>query len=236
MTSQKPLYNIFSKKKFNEEKTKKPIEKIKIIADYREKNCLVASELIENGAEVEFRELKVADYLVRDVAIERKTVSDFISSMINRRLVKQLEELQQYENKLLIIEGIDEQELYSDLSENDRRKIHPNAVRGFLLSILLKHKIPVIFSKDYKDTAKFILVLARRKEKEMPLNITKKSLNKKERLQFILEGFPGIGPKTARKLLEKYKAIKNIANASVEELKELIGKKAEIFKLIEEYY
>ncbi len=225
----KPLFNIFSKKDLIE-KTK---EKIKILADYREKNSLVPSELTSLGIDVFFQELKVGDYLVRNVAIERKTISDFISSMLNRRLIKQLEELQQYENKLLIIEGIDEHELYND--ENGTG-LHSNSIRGFLLSILLKHKIPVLFTKDYKDTAKFISLIARKKEHPISLNVSKKSLNKKERLQFILEGFPGIGPKTARKLLQKYKTLKSIANAPLEELKEFLGKKADIFKLIEEEY
>jgi len=227
---EKKLFNIFSKSKKIRKESKQ--EKQKIIVDYRERNSLVASTLVEFGFEIEFRELKVADYLVNNVAIERKTVSDFISSMINHRLVKQLEELQQYENKLLIIEGIDEQELYSEDSEG----INANAIRGFLLSITIKHKIPVILTKNYEDTAKYLSLLARKKEKESSLNVTKKSLNKKERLQFILEGFPGIGPKTAKKLLSHFHTIKNIANASAEELTEVIGKKAEIFRLFEEQY
>ncbi|MBU2503628.1 MAG: hypothetical protein KJ879_01055, partial [Nanoarchaeota archaeon] len=91
--------------------------------------------------------------------------------------------------------------------------------------------------KDYKDTARFISVLAKRQAKEISLNVNKKSLDKKERLQFIIEGFPGVGPKIARKLLEKFKTLKGITNASEEELKEILGKKAEIFKkLIEEEY
>ena len=80
----KTLYNIFQTEKITSEK--KEIPKEKIIIDYREKNSLVASELIKLGFEIEFRELKVADYLVKNTAIERKTVGDFISSMINRRL------------------------------------------------------------------------------------------------------------------------------------------------------
>ncbi len=231
----KPFFDIFSKSKgIRDEKQK--MEKQKIIIDYREKNSLVASTLIELGFEVEFTELKVADYLVNNVAIERKTVSDFVNSIINKRIIRQLQELQQYENKLLIIEGVDEQELYSDDADSENRLIHPNAVRGFLLSVTIKHHIPVILTKNYEDTARYIAVLARKKEKESSLNVTKKSLNKKERLQFILESFPGIGPKTAKKLLAHFKSIKNITNASLEELKEIIGKKADIFKLIEEQY
>ena len=242
------------------ESEKEKIEKIKglkITADYREKNSLVASELIQLGLKVEFRELKVADYIVNDVAIERKTVSDFISSMINKRLINQLESLQVYKNRLLIIEGLDEQELYTDSEEKNVRfhrkqleiayprqegkskktvgcfqGVHPNSIRGFLLSIVLKHQTPIIFTKNSEDTAKFISVLSKRKGKELSLNVNKKTLNKKERMQFILEGFPSIGPKTAKKLLKKFKTIKNIINAPQEELKKILGKKAGIIKTI----
>jgi len=226
----KQVIDIFSKKKMviKEE----PNKKIKV--DYREKNSLVISELIKLGFEVEFLELKVADYIVGEVAIERKTVNDFVSSMKNKRMIKQLEEIQQYKNRLLVIEGIDEQELYTDSEEFIG--MHPNAVRGFLLSILLKFKVPIIFSKDYKDTAKFINVLARKKTREVSLNVSKKALNKKERMQFIMESFQGIGPKTAKNLLKKFKSVKNIINAPHEEIKELIGKKAESLKIVDEKY
>ncbi|MDD5699569.1 MAG: ERCC4 domain-containing protein [Candidatus Nanoarchaeia archaeon] len=225
----KQIFDIFSKSK--KEKTE---EKPKVIMDYREKNSLVYSSLIELGMEIEVRELKVADYIVKGVAIERKTVSDFISSMISKRLASQLDNLQQYPNRLLLIEGIDEHELYSH--EIPDKGIHPNAIRGFLLSIILEHKTPIIFTKDPEDTAKFISVLAKRKEREASLNVSRKNLDKKERMQFILEGFPGIGPKTAKKLLSHFKSLKEIFEAPIGELKEIIGIKAEVFRLLEERY
>lgn len=220
---------IFSKKKENEMPQPLP----KVIIDYREKNSFVPANLCKLGVEIEFKELKVADYLVNGIAIERKTVSDFISSMINRRLISQLEGLKQYDSPLLVIEGIYEQELYSDTSDSG---VHANSIRGFLLSIMLKHKIPILFTKNPEDTARFILAILQKKEKENSLNVSRKSFNKKEQIQFIVEGFPGIGPKTAKKLLEKFKTIKNIISASQEQLNEVIGKKAEIFKLSEEEY
>jgi Fanconi anemia group M protein len=216
------FFSIFSKRKLLVK------EKPKIIADYREKNSLVPSELISLGFEVEFKELKVADYIIKDVAVERKTISDFLSSMINKRLLRQLEELKQYKKCLLIIEGIEDQELYNDEPEG----INGNAIRGFLLSITLKHNIPIILSKNPEDTAKFLFILAKRQEKEVSLKAKKKALSKKEQMQFILEGFPGIGPSTAKKLLNNYKSLKEIFNADLENLKSLIGKKAEIFKLV----
>ena len=227
-----PFLDIFGKKKTKKERI---IVKPKVEIDYREKNSLVGSCLKVLGMDVEFKELKVADYLVKGVAIERKTVSDFISSIKNKRLQNQLEELQQYPEKLLIIEGMEEHKLYSENPE-EKTGMHPNAIRGLLLSILLKHKIPLIFTKNSEDTAKFISVLAKKQETEISLNISKKSLTKKQRLQFILESFPGIGPKTAKKLLQEFKTLNEIFNAPLESLKEKIGKKSEVFELLKEIY
>jgi Fanconi anemia group M protein len=224
----KQILNIFSGVRVKKEK------KPRVIVDYREKNSLVYSQLIELGLEVEVKELKVADYIIGDVAIERKTVHDFISSMLSKRLTNQLDGLQQYKNRILIIEGIDEHELYSNGVPDSG--IHPNAIRGFLLSIILEHKTPIIFTKDSEDTARFISVLSKRKKRELSLNVSKKNLNKKERMQFILEGFPGIGPKTAKKLLSHFKTLRELFNSSLEELKELIGKKAEVFSLLDDNY
>ena len=217
----KEIFNIFSKKRI--EKSQK--EKKKIIADYREKNCLIPYELMNFGINVEFRELKVGDYIAGDVVIERKTISDFISSMINKRLLSQLEDLKQYQNRLLIIEGAEEKELYND---ENTAGVNANSIRGFLLSITLKNKIPVIFTKNSEDTAKYLFILLNKKENEISLYAKKKSFSKKEQLQFIIESFPGIGPKTAKKLLKKFRTIKNIMNATQDELKEVVGKKAEI--------
>ena len=207
---------------------------MKAIADLHEKNSLVASELVALGADVEFKHLKVADYLIGNVAIERKTISDFISSMINKRLLRQLEELQQYEKRLLVIEGADEQELYNDKFEI--KGMHPNAIRGMLLHTSLEANCPIILTKDYQDTAKFLFLIARKMEKTkhpISLHAKKKAQNKGEQIQYILEGFPGIGPATAKRLLKEFKTIKNIINTPIEKLKELIGKKAEIFKLVD---
>ncbi len=223
----KEIFDIFSKRKsiFREEK-----EKPKVVVDHREKNSLVCSELSRLELDVEFRQLPVGDYIVNDTVIERKTISDFISSMINRRLANQLIELGQFEKRILFIEGIDEQELYSSSQIEEETGMHPNSIRGFLLSILLIYKVPIIFTKNPSDTAKFIDILARKKKKELPLNAKKHSLNKKQQLQFILESFPGIGPKTAKKLLQEFGSIKNIINAPEEDLKKILGKKSDVFK------
>ena len=204
---------------------------VKIIIDVHEKNSLVVSELAGQKAEIEFCSLPVADYIIGDVAVERKTISDFISSMVSKRLAKQIESLKQYKNRMLIIEGISEKQVYNDKAIQG---IHANAIRGMLLSIMLKSKTPVLFTQDYEDTAKFLVLIAKRcenKSKDKCINAKRKSASVSEQLQIILESFPGIGPATARELLKKFGTIKSLIDAGPQEFTEKrLGRKAALIK------
>ncbi len=148
------LLNIFSKKKNKKENN---IEKIKVEIDFREKNSLVPSELMKLGLEIEFKQLLVGDYIIRGVVIERKTISDFKSSIINKRIINQLNELKQFDKSLLILEGINER-MYEG-------GIHENAFRGFLLTVGLVYKMPIIFTLNERDTAKYISILSKKRKK-----------------------------------------------------------------------
>jgi len=214
---QKPIIDIFSKNK-----RKKEIPQQKILVDHRENKSSVPDELKKLGLIVEFKELKVGDYQVRNTIIERKTRQDFLSSMVNKRLLRQTQDLSKLDKKLLIIEG------ENDFSEINPR-INSNAIRGFMLSIMLKNKIPIIFSENQKETAKFMQLIINKKEKEISLNPTRSNLDEKQQLEFILEAFPGIGPKTSKKLLEELGTIQNIINAPKEILEKILGKKSEAF-------
>ncbi|MEM4153045.1 MAG: ERCC4 domain-containing protein [Candidatus Pacearchaeota archaeon] len=205
-----------------------------IIVDKREKNSLVLAELIERKQEIKLEHLAVADYIIGDVAVERKTISDFINSMLNKRLLRQLEELKQYPKQLLIIEGADDS-LY------EFGKLNPNAIRGMMLSIVLNYDIPIILTKDSSETAEFLILLEKRQnkdKKEISLKAKKKAFNLAEQQQFILESFPGIGPATAKKLLKKFKTIKAIINANEKELESILNKNkiAAIKKIINSKY
>jgi len=238
MITKKSIESIFSKPE-KQKKSSKNKKTKKIIIDHREKASLVPSYLEKQGFEIEYKQLNVADYIVRDVAIERKTIQDFISSMLNQRLRKQIQELQQYENRLLIIEGLEEGDLYSENNEiNETSGLNPNSIRGFLLSITLKHRVPIIYTKNEEDTAKYIEVLNKKQSSPvMSWQAQKMNLSPEEQLQFIIESFPGIGPKTSKKLLEKFGTIQNIILAPTESLQEILGKKAEtVREIIEREY
>ncbi|MFA5173941.1 MAG: ERCC4 domain-containing protein [Candidatus Pacearchaeota archaeon] len=216
--------NIFSKTK----KTKKQKIKPKIIADIHEKNSLILAELQSNQEiELEIKNLEIADYLIGKTAIERKTVSDFISSMLNKRLVEQLRNLQKYKQKLLIIEGVDEQELY-----RKDTKLNPNAIRGMILSIITNYETPIIFTQNYEDTANYLITLAKQQLKKPIESSLHSRIPKtiKEQKQYILESFPNIGPITAKNLLKEFKNLNSIFNSSEEQLSKILKSKSKYFK------
>jgi len=201
-----PIANIFSNKPIPQP------NKTKIIIDTREKQSLVASYLLEQNANIKFEKLEIADYLIKDTAIERKTFSDFISSMLNKRLFTQLTEIKKYPHYFIIIEG----------KETEHSLDKPT--KGMILSIITQYEIPIIFTASEQETAEYLLLLAKKQDKtkiQLSLRPSKSNLSPEQQKQFILEGFPGIGPTTAKQLLEKHKTLKQIFSLTEEELKQI---------------
>lgn len=218
------IFDIFKSKSDNK-KQNNSSPAPRIVVDTREKNSLVISELVhKNEAEIIFRQIEIGDYLIGDTIIERKTFRDFISSMLSRRLIEQLRQMSKYEKRLLILEGKD-----FEIFEEKQSKLNPNAIRGMILSISLDFQTPVIFTSDSEETAKYLILLAKRqlKSKTEFTFHSRKPSSEKEQKQYIIESFPNIGPKNAKALFKKFGSVKNIINASSEELEQEIGKKSE---------
>ena len=136
--------------------------------------------------------------------------------MLNKRLQEQLINLKKYPKHFLIIEGFD----YN--YNQEKIKIHENAIRGMLLSIILDFQIPIIFTQDEQDTSNFLILIAKKQEKPkkpLPIRQSKNLKTLDQEKQFILEGFPGIGPTTAKQLLKEFSALQNIFSATKEQLR-----------------
>ncbi|MFH1451557.1 MAG: ERCC4 domain-containing protein [archaeon] len=207
------LHDIFSKKL---EKNICPNPKVSIIVDTREKQSMVAAELVNQGAKISFEKLEVGDYIVGGCVIERKEFGDFVNSMISKRLASQLLDLCKCKCKFLILEGFGYN--YSKFN------VHENAIRGMILSVAVDFGVPMIYSQDSEDTARHLILLAKKFEKgksDFSLRMSRSSLSLNERKQFVLEGFPGIGPSLAKRLLEKFDSLEKIFLASEEELLEI---------------
>ncbi|WP_304123556.1 DEAD/DEAH box helicase [Methanosphaera cuniculi] len=192
-----------------------------VYVDYREKNSNIMRELDKIGCKIEVKTMAIGDYqLSDDVIIERKTVDDFAKSITDKRLYTQAKELASNCKKpLMIIEGGD---IYNTF-------LHPNAIRGAMSSIAIDFKIPIIQTQNETDTAMMIKTIAQREQKDnedkKPISIRTqtKPLTLKEQQLFITESLPGIGPVSAKKLLTHFGSVKNLINASKNELKEVEG-------------
>jgi len=195
-----------------------------IYADYGEEHSGLIEILRDYGVKVELKRLPVGDFLLSSrVGVERKTTNDFAQSIKGKRLFKQIIELKEnFSRPLMIIEG---QDLYSI------RGMHPNAIRGALALITVVHGIPVLITRNPRDTATFLWIIARQEQEylnyEVSLYGKRKAPTLKEEQKRILEAIPQIGPVLADSLLAHFGSVEKVVQASPEELMQVykIGKK-----------
>ncbi len=208
---------------------------ITIYADDRENSIL--KKLSKKNVDIKTRRLDIADFLVSDrTAVERKTTEDFVNSMIDKRLFKQLRELKkQFKNPVVLIEG---EELYS------HRNVHPNAIRGAMASVVLDYNIPLIWTDNRDETAKYLISMAKREQKDndRSLKLRGNSSPKTERQhqKYIVSGLPNVSDKLAERLLKHFKTVRSVFNAKIDDFKEVkgIGKKKakRIVEIIDKKY
>ena len=209
-----------------------------IFADYREKGSGIARELSENGVVVKLETLQHADYILSSrVGIEYKKVDDFVESIIDGRMLQQTKELKNsFERPMIIIEG--EESLYAV------RGVHPHAIMGMLATITVSFGVPILQTKNSKETAMLLRMIAKREQeevgKEFSMHADRKPLSLKEQQEYVVSALPGVGPVLAKPLLKHFKSVKNLCNASSYELQDVekIGKikAADIKRVVDEEY
>src|SRR3989338_49275 len=200
-------------------------DKIKIFADYREKGTGVLKDLIEQDVELKLDSFPNADYILSSrVGVEFKTVHDFVESIIDGRLLQQVKNLKNnFERPLLIIEGMED--IYSV------RNVHANAIRGALSAVAVDFGVPILHTKNVKDTSLMLKTIAKREQEDIGVDFNvhpeKKNLSIKEQQEYIVSSLPGVGTALARPLLKYFKSVKNVVNAEQKQLEEVekIGKK-----------
>ena len=210
---------------------------VKIIVDHREYRSNVVKNLAVKGTFVEPQQLDVGDYVLSSrIGVERKNVDDFLESLIGGKLFRQMTRLRDaYSRPLLVLEG-----------ENllTKRNINHNAIFGSLASISVDFGIPVLTTKDAAETADLLNVIAKREQKvdkkAVAVRGEKTQMSLRERQQFIIEGLPNVSAVIAKRLLSHFGSVKDIANATEEELLEVkgVGKNiaSDIIKLLKANY
>ncbi len=209
---------------------------MRIYADYREKNSGVPDLIRKLGALVVFDNLSVGDYIVGDgIIVERKSVSDYVKSIFDKRLFDQASRLKEASQEpIIIIEG--------NLEKAKKFISNWNAVLGSLTSLIMDFNIKVLFSTSIEDTAYIIYKLAEKRgdaqKKQISLVEKPKISGLKQAQEFVVQSFPMIGPVYAKKLLLKFGSIRGLCDADLSELQRVLGEKRaeELYRLINSPY
>ena len=203
---------------------------IRIIVDNRERGASITARLERLGAVVKLAQAPVGDYILSDrVAVERKTVSDLQSSILDGRLFEQLSRLKEaYQSPFLLIEG--------DMSEFS---LGENIFKGLVAAVCVDYNVSILSTASQEETSDLIYYMAKREQnasgREMSMKGVVRSFSDADFQEHIIGNFPGVGPKLAKSLLLNFKSLRSLANADVKDLMKVdkIGKKkAEIIHRI----
>jgi ERCC4-type nuclease len=194
--------------------------RISIIADDREPNDIIKSLTERPDVDITIKRLSVGDYLVDNrLLFERKTIHDFAISIIDGRLFKQAARQAGAKYRgILILEGT-----ATDLAQTG---IQRPALQGALISVSLIFGIPVLRSLNPQETADLMIYAARQVQsvaQTVPKRGGYRPKNKHARQKYILQGLPGVGPKRAKLLLERFSSVERVMTASVEDLQTIDG-------------
>jgi ERCC4-type nuclease len=104
------------------------------------------------------RALPAGDYSIEghedSVAVERKTLEDFVTTVIRsrKRFKRELQRLSGYAAACVVVEA----DLSDILGGRYRSGANPNAVLGAVLSIVVDFDIPVFFCSDRQAACRFV--------------------------------------------------------------------------------
>lgn len=198
------------------QKILKPEGKLIVVSDYREKE--VIKHLKDFGVLVNEMALEVGDFICSDnrVVIEKKTHSDFVSSIIDGRIFDQVKTMKgNFERPIIIVEG------------SSDRNITENALKGTIASLLVDYSIPIVSTKNPQDTAKTIYWIAKKEQEEKKYGISfkvgKKPKDTKQLMEEIIASLPGISNVMSKRLLEQFGSVEKIFAASEDDLKKVRG-------------
>ncbi|VBB73513.1 Putative DNA repair protein rad16 [Podospora comata] len=224
----------------------------RVVVDVREFRSSLPSLLHGRSMVIVPCMLTVGDYILSpNICIERKSVSDLISSFSNGRLYSQCETMfQHYQNPMLLIEFDQNKsftlEPFADLSGSISSLNSANAGEKDLQSkiVLLTLAFPklrIIWSSSPYETAEIFERLKSQEKEPDPIAAVRAGLNDGDDVEGSQQGqgaafnpepgemlaaVPGVTPKNIGNITAKMENIKEVANATVEELSALVGKEA----------
>ena len=193
---------------------------ISILVDSRENADLIKQLFRVDEFKVEATQLTIGDIVVsEEIAIERKAVGDFVTSLIDKRLFPQLIDLaKNYRRPILLIEG--DESLYA------QRNLNPNVIRSALSSIAVDLRMPILYTSSLEESVELIKTIVKRQNKDkkaLSLVSGKKGLSDIQEVEKVVSSIPKVNAVTAKQLLFHFNSLEQLANATIKELEEVEG-------------
>ena len=93
-----------------------------------------------------------------------------------------------FERPIVVIEG--QRDIYAV------RNVHHNAILGMMATIAVSYGIPIIQTRNFKETAGLLQIIAKREQdetgKDFSLHADRKPSTLKEQQEFLVSSLPGI--------------------------------------------
>ena len=200
---------------------------LSMIVSNRQKGKPVASELENLGITLRYANLKAGDFLISGkMAVEIETAAGFLESISTKILFRKLIDFRRdFPDAIFIIEGFN----------NQNGKMVTPKVRSAISYITILNKMPMIITRDSKDTAEYLNLLAR--QVQHGLTFDPETDKKKEKFASLKDAqtavvniLPEIGSATAVTLLKHFGSLAKVFSAPAADLTRVAGigrKKAE---------
>jgi DNA excision repair protein ERCC-4 len=217
----------------------------RVVVDVREFQSSLPSLLHGRSMVIVPCMLTIGDYILSpNICIERKSIKDLISSFKDGRLYNQAETMQQhYKSPMLLIEFDQNKsftlEPFADLSGSLSSMSSSNASSDLqsklVLLTLAFPKLRIIWSSSPFQTAEIFESLKTQEAEPDPIAAVRIGLEGGQRAEYqpfnrepqdMLRVVPGVTGKNIKNLVMEVGSLKEVANASVEELEPAVGKEA----------
>ena len=203
----------------------------RVVADEREKAGGVPEELAKLNVRVYFSRLPVADYVLSpEIAVERKTVRDLVSSVYDSRLFYQASRLAaSFAKPYLLVEG--------DSKEVEGLTRNLKSYYGAIANVTVAYDLRVIYTASPRETAIAIAeLLSHARARPVTRGATEappKARSVPLQQLYLVSSMPGVGRKLAERLLLKYGTPRKVMGLTAGELAMTAGigwKRAERIK------
>ncbi|TVY14042.1 DNA repair protein rad16 [Lachnellula arida] len=217
----------------------------RVVVDVREFRSSLPSLLHGRSMVIVPCMLTVGDYILSpNICIERKSIKDLISSFKDGRLYNQAETMQlHYKSPMLLIEFDQNKsftlEPFADLSGSLSSMSSSNASSDLqsklVLLTLAFPRLRIIWSSSPYQTAEIFESLKTQQAEPDPIAAVRIGLEGGQRAedqtfsrepQDMLRVVPGVTGKNIKNLVVEVGSLKEVANASVEELEPAVGREA----------